>query len=51
MFARKIGFHEEVENIKNDYIGLHNWVYQLLLQWSSRYESKATYRIILIGII
>ena len=47
MFARKIGFHEEVENIKNDYIGLHNWVYQLLLQWSSRYESKATYRIIL----
>ncbi|CAI8024691.1 Protein NLRC3, partial [Geodia barretti] len=47
MFARKIGFHEEVENIKNGYIGLHNWVYQLLLQWSSRYESKATYRIIL----
>ena len=36
-----------MEDIKNDYLRLDNQIYQLLLQWSSRYESKATYRIIL----
>ena len=47
MFARKIGFHSEVEEIKREYVGLHNQKYQLLLQWSSRHGKKGSYGIIL----
>ena len=48
MFAVKIGFQREVEDIKRSYHNsLDNQKYQLLLQWSCRHESKATYRIIL----
>ena len=43
MFARKIGLHEEVEEIKVRYLDLDNQKYQLMLQWNSKYESKATY--------
>ena len=50
MFAHKIRFHEEVEEIKRNYCGFENQRYQLLLLWCIKYESKATYRIILLAL-
>ena len=43
VFAQKIGVHEEVENVKSDYPELDNQKYQLMLQWNTKFESKATY--------
>ena len=48
-FAHKINYHE-VEDIKINFHGDENQRYQMLLKWSNKYESKATYRIILLAL-
>ena len=51
IFAQKLRFDSnEVEEIKEEYVGLQNQTYHLLLKWSSKYGKKATYRIILMAL-